>query len=64
VSAQNTIHPDMTLRDRFAWQIFEAGIDRIACAADYARAANSLAAQAYIVADAMMVARALSEKTP
>jgi hypothetical protein len=46
------------LRDEIARQVLTAEMGSLLIAADFRRAANSIATRAYIVADAMLTARA------
>jgi hypothetical protein len=55
---------DMSLRDRFAWEIFMGGLADLARAADQGRAIKALAVRSYLVADAMMAARGNIDQVP
>ena len=54
---ENPSAGEMSLRDRFAWEVFQAELASIQQAMNYRRAVEGMASRAYLVADAMLAAR-------
>lgn len=54
---ENPSAGEMSLRDRFAWEVFQAELPSMQRAMNYGAAARATAARAYLVADAMLAAR-------